>query len=219
MSQSKFVTYGLLLFGIAICAGTISVSTVIADPQFRNDEDRTRYKRFITLMNKGPWLLEAENSLPIADDLPDYTVRITGAKGKKRFQATRREDKATLEVSVFATPDVECRNLNCDIAISGSVIGKLPKGSPSGKPLGEQSWQSWGSEPNSKMKTPNYFLQVQDGPAIIRIRLKAYIGQDKKGGAEWTPITQADRLEMERIARLMLRKLAALKLTKATYRG
>ena len=218
MSQTKFVATGLILY-LAIFIEMAITSSAIVEPQFSDPKQRAEYERVQKVIKKGPWLSKANDALLAATDLPDYLVTITGAKGKKQFRATRRSDKATLAIYVSATPNVEVRDMVCTTGISGSVIGPAPKGSPSGKPLGERSWQSWGSEPNSKMKTPTYFLQVQDGPAIIRIDLRAHIGQNKKGAAVWQPITQTDRLEMERIARLMLHKLAALKLTKATYRG
>lgn len=195
---------------------------LVVAPQISNPKQRARYERTQALFQKGPWLSKANSALPTASDLPTYTVALLHQGNRTSVQATRLRDNATLDIAVLATPNVEARNLLCLTAISTDARGRLPKGSPSRKPLGQQSWQSWGSStyhPNPL----SYFLQVQDGPSVIRLTFSPEIRRltkgrpDPQGRPVWETITQADRLQVEHVARLMLGKLRKLNLTHDTF--
>ena len=85
-----------------------------------------------------------------------------------------------------------------------------PEGSPSGKPLGQKSWQGGGGT--------DYVLQVHDGPSIFNLTLNAKINTVPGRGPVWKPITKSDQVLCEHIARVMLKRLRTLKLTHDTYK-
>ena len=193
------------------------------NPRFSDPKVQERYDREQKMLREGPYLPDAEKSLPKAEDLPDFQVKTTNdytpiSEGEKNVHAVRLKDRAVLQIAVFASSNPEVVRIRCKQFLWRDVRGILPEGSPSGKPLGEKSWQTWPPSPKSTYKEQSYWLQIQDGPSVIRMWLQASIVVGKDKQAVWTGLTQDDRLQCEAIARQMLAQLKTLKLTKDTFK-
>ena len=196
-----------------------SATRPTACPIFSDPAYQARYEKKNRAIREGPYIARAQQALPVAKDLPGFRIGREEDRPQSAFVATRLSDQAKLKIYVYATPN----NLALEVLTHGimetNVLGPLPKGTPSGKPFGQVAWKShrFGGDGRST-KLVDYELLVLDRPSLIKMRMFAHIGQDEQGHAKWKPITKADQLFMEHIARVMLKRLKRLKLTHDTFK-
>ncbi len=206
--MKKISTFVVMFLAIWNAEAGLCVPPGSSGARFSDPEMQARYEREQKMLKDGPYLPEAKKALPIASDLVDFDVKIVtqdtpisdSATGQS-VEAVRLEDKAVLRVAVFASSNPEVVEFRCNRFLRRDARGVLPQGSPSGKPLGQKSWQTWPQKPKSNFKEQSYWLQVQDGPSVINMWLQAAISVGPKGEATWKPLTQEDRLWCEHIAR------------------
>ena len=185
-------------------------------PVFADPKAQKRFEQWQAMMGYGPYFKQASRSLPAQSDLPDYIVQRRTIDRQALISAVRRKDKATLTVSVVSSSNPKIMTYYGEIRwrMDNTRFGPWPKGSPSGKPLGQSSTQFL--DPNHGL---SYDLQVLDGPSLINLKLSAKINTDQKTNRPvWETITKADQLFMERIARGILSRLRTLHLTHDTYK-
>ncbi len=196
---------------VGLCGPPGSEGPVFTDPVAQKE-----YEQWQAKLEAGPYFKQVSRALPSDSELAGYSVkRVVGNVGSS-IRAIRRRDKAELTIGVVSSPNADIMKYFSEDIWSGDAAGRAAysQGSPSGKPLGQSSIQH--IDPKTNVR---YVLQVVDGPTQLNFGLTAHlISNEKLGHPTWKPITKADQLFLEHLARLMLRRLKTLKLTHDTYK-
>lgn len=185
-------------------------------PMFTDPVAQKKYEQWQAMLEAGPYFKQVSRALPFDSELSGYTVkRVVGDVGSS-VKAVRRKDKVELTIGIVSSSNREIMKYLADIRWRGdnAMDGPYPQGSPSGRPLGQSSTQNI-----DQKNGVTYGLQVVDSPTQINLGMTAHLNSNEKlGHPTWKPITKADQLFMEHLARLMLRRLKTLKLTHDTFK-
>ncbi len=208
---------------IIVCAATANCQAQPTprsqmQPMFSDPKKQALFERRVKAMDAGPYIVKAQKALPSQKNLPGFQLELRKDDPDTILIATRDSDKAVLKITVISTPNrdaIEGHLFGMDFF---NMKGPLPQGTPSGKPLGQKAWQSYPIGATESTEQPSFEFNVQDGPSLVLMKMRAHIGQDEQGRAKWTPITQSDRLFMEQVARGIVWRLHTLKLTHDSYK-
>jgi hypothetical protein len=151
---------------------------------------------------------DAKPALPTQADLPEFAqYRVLSENKGKSVWAKRRSDEANLRVAVLIAPtDVEARQWA--LRIVNTANGGMLPGAPSGRQVGQQTWQS--KYPAGESARGAFTLIAQDGRAVSVVSLLLKIGKGKRGEAVQQPLAAADVRLVEDQARSALGKLTAM---------
>lgn len=159
-------------------------------------------------------------ALPTKAELPTFADYQTGSRittqtlTAQTFTAERRRDSMKLQISVGVYNSKEEAEEQ-SFPLTHGVNGRLKEGSPSGRKIGQQVWQSnYGADsPRS-----GFILVAHDGRSNILVKLRHRVPldkegepiRDKSGEIVWRRFTKTDLNFAEKQAIIVLNKLTKM---------